>query len=205
MQAKETKSARLLHVFDWRMKLATVLLFIGYVATILFTGGIVVCTGKTFDRFTTSEKLTGPGYFPMHSYVWYDRQSYMILPFLLYWEKLDFPAGLNVSRTDITYLKRHEPYRYYIVDRMEIAYTDGETVALIDPDLPQDQRTFEVDEKAGDFIFHKAIKRKESFVLHISGQSVDRYGRVASFEFTKDFKIQRLFEWTTVWEIYASC
>jgi hypothetical protein len=189
-----------------KKKLWIIALVVVPIVLVVFTGGIWVSVGPSFDydyNAVTIEK--GDGFIPRHFHLRYNSSEFPLIPIVLKISKSKLPKTLIINKRDITYLERHLGFPSFRVDLLKITYDNGKSKEFINSTTPIGIRTSETTgEGWNTFSFNDAITEKSSFLYHIEGVSFDVDGKEYPFTYSVKYRYSSLFEITTQYEVWAS-
>ena len=155
------------------------------------TGGGVVLNSGTFFMHDNQFKIIehGSGYVPNQFYLEHKSKDTTLIPFLLHVSISEMPKTLVLNRYDITYLKKHEGYTHFQIDKLEIQFDGGKTVKMITDHHPLSDRVFQIDADWNNSIrFYNVISEESDFKFVIEGVSFSSDGKAHPYKYIEKYR-----------------
>ena len=123
----------------------------------------------------------------------YIQKNTMRIPLLLFRIDIDrLPHSFVMLQYDQTYLNSDEGFRSFVLDTLQLRFTDKTVVDCIAPDLPLEQRTFGISGKTAyeykKHVFEGVITKRMDFSVHAIGTAIKRDGSRVPFKRTTKYK-----------------
>ena len=143
-------------------------------------------------------------------YLYIDENTWHFQLLLFRIEMGRIPHSFVMLQFDPTYLGTDEGFKSFVLDNLYIEFADGNRVDCIDPDLPEDQRSFAISDKSNyeyeKTVFEGVITKRMDFTVQKIGTAIRSSGEKVPFKETTKYKYNgKDATFHTILDKWASC